>query len=232
MNNALAVPLPTTHPKKGGGRGGPSRMQSMSEPLTDSVLVQRASKGDAIAFSELVSRHYSRCLRVAFGLVKSRQDAEDAVQEAFARVYARLGSFQGGSAFYTWLYRIVFNLSIDCLRRRKRERRVDVEDEAAREALQAGREMWPRFRDEHPAMAAERQDLAERLRKAFQDLPEIHQAVLLLREQEGMSYDEIAQTLRIKRGTVMSRLFHARRAMQAKLNEAAADDKKAAPEGK
>lgn len=201
-----------------------------SEPLTDKVLVQRASRGDEIAFSELVNRHYRRALRVAFGLLKDKQDAEDVLQEAFARVHARLKDFEGSSAFYTWLYRIVVNLSIDTIRRRRRERRVDVDDESVREALRSGDELWPRYNDSHPGESAERKQLAARLQTAFKDLPEIHQAVILLRELEGFSYEEIAETLNIKKGTVMSRLFHARRSMQTKLVAALKGDK-AAPEG-
>src|SRR6478735_9325450 len=91
----------------------------LSEPLTDGVLVERAARGDAIAFSELVTRHYQRAVQVAYGLLHQRQDAEDVVQEAFARVYTRLPDFAGAAAFYTWLYRIVVNLSIDALRRRR-----------------------------------------------------------------------------------------------------------------
>jgi RNA polymerase sigma-70 factor (ECF subfamily) len=203
----------------------------MTEPLTDKVLVQRASRGDGIAFSELTTRHYRRALRVAYGLLKNSQDAEDVVQDAFARVYARLHEFEGASAFYTWLYRIVVNLSIDLIRKRRRERRVDVESEHARDAMREHSELWPRFDGTHPGEAAERRQLGERLSKAFADLPEIHQAVLLLRELEGMSYEEIAHTLSIKKGTVMSRLFHARRGLQQKLTVPAEVEPKAAPEG-
>jgi RNA polymerase sigma-70 factor (ECF subfamily) len=190
----------------------------MSEPLTDQTLVDHAKRGDEIAFSELVTRHYRRVLRVAFGLLKHQSDAEDVVQDAFARVHLRLKDFEGSSAFYTWLYRIVVNLSIDAIRKRRRERRADLEDEAAREALRSGDDLWPRFDESHPGEAVERHELAMRLQTAFEDLPEIHQAVILLRELEGMSYEEIARTLKIKKGTVMSRLFHARKAMQANLN--------------
>lgn len=214
---------------RGGGRAASS--VSMTEPLNDRVLVERAARGDGIAFSELVHRHYRRALRVAFGLLKDTQDAEDVVQDAFARVYVRLARFEGASAFYTWLYRIVVNLSIDAIRRRRRERRVDVENEQARDALREGAELWPRFDDTHPGDAAERRQLGERLSKAFADLPEIHQAVLLLRELEGMSYEEIAATLAIKKGTVMSRLFHARRGLQQKLLVQEKTEQKAAPEG-
>jgi RNA polymerase sigma-70 factor (ECF subfamily) len=189
-----------------------------SEPLTDKLLVQRAARGDEIAFSELVTRHYRRALRVAFGLLKDRHDADDVLQDAFARVHGRLKDFEGSSAFYTWLYRIVVNLSIDTMRKRRRERRVELEDETTRESLRSsGEELWPRYRDAGPDDTAERKELAAKLDRAFRGLPEIHQAVIVLRELEGFSYEEIAETLGIKKGTVMSRLFHARRGMQANL---------------
>ncbi len=195
----------------------PSEPRLAHEPLTDKLLVQRAARGDEIAFSELVTRHYRRALRVAFGLLKDRHDAEDVLQDAFARVHARLKDFEGSSAFYTWLYRIVVNLSIDTMRKRRRERRVELEDETARDALRSGDELWPRYRDAGPDDTAERKELAAKLDRAFRGLPEIHQAVIVLRELEGFSYEEIAETLGIKKGTVMSRLFHARRGMQANL---------------
>jgi RNA polymerase sigma-70 factor, ECF subfamily len=205
----------------------------MSEPISDKALVQRAARGDEIAFSELVNRHYRRALRVAYGLLRDTHDAEDVLQEAFARVHARLKDFEGASAFYTWLYRIVVNLSIDALRKRRRERRAELEDETAREALRSGDELWPRFNETDPEGSAERKELGVQLKKAFGDLPDIHRAVLLLRELEGLSYEEIATTLRIKKGTVMSRLFHARKSMQARLvrDEDTSKKPKLVPEG-
>lgn len=191
------------------------RESPMNDSLTDIELVERASRGDSIAFSELVTRHYRRSVRVAFGLLKNKSDAEDVVQEAFARVHLKLDRFQGQSAFYTWLYRIVVNLSIDAIRKRKRQRRADVDDEAAREALRSEEQLWPGYDSTNPDAEVLRRELGDRLRGAFGDLPEIHQAVLFLREVEGFSYAEIASTLKIKKGTVMSRLFHARKAMQA-----------------
>ncbi|MEE8408407.1 MAG: sigma-70 family RNA polymerase sigma factor [Myxococcota bacterium] len=203
----------------------------MSEPLTDQVLVDRAKRGDEIAFSELVSRHYRRAVRVAFGLLKHPDDAEDVVQDAFARVHLRLKNFEGTSAFYTWLYRIVVNLSIDAIRRRRRERRIDLEDESIRDALRSEDDLWPRYDDTHPGESAERRELAQRLQRAFDDLPEIHQAVVVLREIQGMSYEEIAKTLKIRKGTVMSRLFHARRGLQETLQTSQDVGKKAGSEG-
>ncbi|MCK5689849.1 sigma-70 family RNA polymerase sigma factor [Myxococcota bacterium] len=192
----------------------------MSEPLSDVVLVERAAQGDEIAFSELVNRHYQRALRVAYGLMKDQHDAEDIVQDAFAKVYTRLSTFEGNSSFYTWLYRIVVNLSIDTIRKHKRQRRANVDGEEARDALRSRtEELWPRYDDSEPHANIERLELSKRLENALGSLPDIHQAVLLLRDVEGFSYEDIAVTLNIKKGTVMSRLFHARKSMQSQLSQ-------------
>ncbi len=181
---------------------------------TDINLVARAIGGEEAAFSELVRRHYDRVLRVSCGMLKTLHEAEDVVQDAFVKVHQRLADFNGNSAFYTWLYRIVVNMSIDALRKKKRERRVDIEDNGAREAICAGKELWPGLDTSDPCINAERRQLGQTLREAFSTLPDIHRDVIMMRELEGHSYEEIANHLGIKKGTVMSRLFHARKAMQ------------------
>jgi len=192
-------------------------MLDKSAGCSDDVLVERAAVGDAIAFSELIQKHYKGCLRLAIGMLKNLEDAEDATQEAFVRVHHKLSSFRGTASFSTWLNRIVINLCIDTMRRRKRDRRADVESDQFREALQVEESLWPNFDEADPVLQVNRKELNGQLAQAFTGLPEIHQAVLLLREVEGLSYDEIAETLEIKKGTVMSRLFHARKALQAEL---------------
>jgi len=194
-----------------------TRKTRVNETITDVMLVDRAVAGDGIAFSELVNRHYEKSVRVAFGMLKNLQDAEDVAQDAFVRVHRKLEGFQGQSAFSTWLYRIVVNLSIDLMRKKKRQRRADVDDEAARDALRSEQDLWPRFEEHDPSVSLERRELHKQLNQAFKELPEIHRAVLVLREVQGLSYDEIAQSLEIKKGTVMSRLFHARKAMQVQM---------------
>lgn len=190
-----------------------------TQTLSDTVLVSRAADGDQLAFSELVSRHYRRALRVAYGMVKNRHDAEDITQEAFAKAYKRLPKFEGKSAFYTWLYRIITNLCIDRMRKKKRRKNVDNPNDAAHQNVQNGGQLWASYDHSSPENRRLRQDTIQRLRTAFEALPEIHQAVITLREIEGQSYEDIAQTLGLKKGTVMSRLFHARKAMQKALEE-------------
>ena len=148
----------------------------MTDSLTDRALVERAARGDGIAFSELVSRHYRRSVRVAFGILREKADAEDVVQEAFCRVYRRLATFESGASFYTWLYRIVVNLSIDTLRKRKRRRTVDSQADDARRALDAGGGVWTNYDDDSPDNHIERRELSERLQRAYGELSEIHQA--------------------------------------------------------
>lgn len=189
----------------------------VNEAITDLMLVERAVAGDGIAFSELVNRHYEKAVRVSFGMLKDLQDAEDVAQDAFVRVHRKLEGFQGQSAFSTWLYRIVVNLSIDLMRKKKRQRRADIDDEAARDALRSEQDLWPRFEEHDPSISLERRELHKQLNQAFRELPDIHRAVLVLREVQGLSYDEIADALEIKKGTVMSRLFHARKAMQVQM---------------
>jgi RNA polymerase sigma-70 factor (ECF subfamily) len=208
------VQLKVVQGAKSEKNAGKSRV---NETITDVMLVERAVAGDGIAFSELVNRHYEKAVRVAFGMLKDIQDAEDVAQDAFARVHRKLEGFQGQSAFSTWLYRIVVNLSIDLMRKKKRQRRADIDDEAARDALRSEQDLWPRFEEHDPSVSFERRELHKQLNEAFAELPDIHRAVLVLREVQGLSYDEIAQALDIKKGTVMSRLFHARKAMQVQM---------------
>ncbi len=209
-----SVQLKVVQGEKDEKSSGKSRV---NETITDSMLVERAVAGDGIAFSELVNRHYEKAVRVAFGMLKDLQDAEDVAQDAFVRVHRKLEGFQGQSAFSTWLYRIVVNLSIDLMRKKKRQRRADIDDEAARDALRSEQDLWPRFEEHDPSISFERRELHKQLNQAFRELPDIHRAVLVLREVQGLSYDEIADALEIKKGTVMSRLFHARKAMQAQM---------------
>ena len=197
---------------KGGATGGQSGAGGQKQ--RDARLVARAVDGEEDAFAELVRHYHARVIRVAYGVLGNHAEAEDVAQEAFLKVYRHLIDFGGSAAFYTWLYRIVVNVAIDASRRRRRERRADIPDEACHAALARGEELWPRPPTNHPGINVERRELRERLCAAFGELPDIHRSVMLLREVEGQSYEEIAQTLAIKKGTVMSRLFHARKTLQ------------------
>jgi len=181
----------------------------------DSELVRRAQTGDHGAFRQLFDRYPKRVFTVAFGVLKNRPDAADRVPDGFVKVHRHLPSFQGSSSFYTWLYRIVMNLAIDQLRRRKAGRPVEFDDGVRRDSQEPGEDaVAPRTAGENPRKGVIRAGVAGRGEAALAELPEYHRQVILLREIEGMSYEEMAEALDVPKGTIMSRLFHARKKMQ------------------
>lgn len=183
------------------------------ERRQEKALVEAAQNGDDRAFGTLVERYQRRVYALAFGILRHRDDAWDVAQEAFVKAYKNLGRFEGNSAFYTWLYRITYNLSMDTLRSRARREASDVDGRRAQAAAASAEEDG----GAHPGEAAARRELAEVLEAAMLRLTEKHRAIIVLREIEGLSYEEMADVLKISKGTVMSRLFHARRNLQALL---------------
>ena len=193
----------------------------MSE-VEDRTLVRAAQKGDQNAFRQLVERYQRRVYQLALGMMKDPDDAMDIAQETFVRVHRYLPSFKGDSSFFTWTYRIATNLCLDAQRKKGRVIRVDAQDgdEAEIEAAMDP----PSSALAGPQRAALNEELRGKLEEALQSLSENHRAILLLREVEGLSYDELAKVLGIRKGTVMSRLFHARLMMQKKLREYLGED--------
>jgi RNA polymerase sigma-70 factor (ECF subfamily) len=192
--------------------------QRQAELDQDRLLVERAKAGDNAAFSSLMARYQQRAYAVALGMLHSRDDALDAVQDAFIKVHKHLDKFQGQSSFYTWLYRIVVNLCIDARRKRIRSR-TDQLDETMPENAERASELAasPVRPGAHPGQNAQDRQLGGHIQGALNKLSENHRAILVLREVEGLSYEELAQVLGISMGTVMSRLFHARHNMQKHL---------------
>ncbi len=185
----------------------------------DHDLVQRVQAGDSAAFRALFDKYHRRAFAVAMGVVKNEVDARDAVQEAFVKVHKNIHKFKGSSSFYTWLYRIVMNVSIDHVRRTSRRKSLDFDERALHEESEVAGDgaLIPSVTDANPGKAALRKELGGAIQAALQELPEHHRAVIVLREIEGMSYEQMAEALEVPKGTVMSRLFHARKKMQAAL---------------
>ncbi len=184
----------------------------------DHALVERIKNGDRAAFRELFDRYHRRALAVARGVVKNEQDALDVIQDAFVKVHKNIDKFEGTSSFYTWLYRIVMNLSIDHIRKTKRRKHVDFDEQVKRdEATSSSLGTPSQSLDANPGRAALNRELGGAIQSALDELPEHHRAVIVLREVEGLSYEEIAKVLDVPKGTIMSRLFHARRKMQTAL---------------
>jgi RNA polymerase sigma-70 factor (ECF subfamily) len=182
-------------------------LKDASLPVPDADLVQAAVGGDQEAFRELMERYKGRAYAVALGILGDPDEAVDAVQDAFIKAYYNLKDFRGGSSFYTWFYRMLVNGSIDRWRKTGRKGEVALDETRMGEddsPPEAG--VYPRTPED---LAGNRQ-LAEALNEAIAALPEYHRAVILLREVDGMSYDEIAASLGCSIGTVMSRLHYAR----------------------
>ncbi len=191
-----------------------------SDSGDDRDLVRRVQEGDHEAFRALYTRYHRRAYAVAYGVVKNKQDALDVVQDGFVKVHKHIDKFQGTSSFYTWLYRIIMNLAIDHVRRRRNAKGMEYDDRIGRDEDVAGDgALLPRILDANPAKTVIRRELLDRITAALAELPEYHRAVILLREVEGMSYEEMAQVLDVPKGTIMSRLFHARKKMQASLSD-------------
>lgn len=185
------------------------------ERQDDLDLVQRVQAGDASAFRALFDRYNRRVFAIALGVVKNQDDALDVVQEAFIKVHKHIGNFQGSSSFYTWLYRIVMNLAIDHIRRSRKV--VDFDERLNRDDAAGDGALLPSVSGEDPTRDLSRKELSSRIQAALDELPEYHRAVILLREVEEMSYEDMATVLEVPKGTIMSRLFHARRKMQEQL---------------
>jgi len=195
-----------------------NREQRRIEAEEDRVLIEAAQRGERDAFRKLVERHQRRVFAIAHSIVRDENDARELCQEAFLRVYKGLDQFQGGSSFFTWLYRIVTNLAIDLMRRPGRR---DVELRDNKDVFeQADDTMAPlvsRMEHADPFRSARRREIADRLQVALDALPPYHLGVILMREVEGMSYEEMAEATGVSKGTIMSRLFHARQKLQRAL---------------
>lgn len=169
----------------------------------ETELLRRAQKGDPQAFGALVERYQRRVVGVAFAVVHNQDDALELAQETFVRAFENLSKFESRSSFSTWLYRIAANLAIDFRRREGRHtilRGEDAENEIQRLPSTRGDSF----------VEASRRELSKRISDALRELTPEHRAVILLREVEGLSYDEISEVLQVPRGTVMSRLHYAR----------------------
>ncbi|MFO0549246.1 MAG: sigma-70 family RNA polymerase sigma factor [Polyangiaceae bacterium] len=194
------------------------------EAEEDRALIAQAQKGNMAAFRRLVDRHQRRAFAIALGLVRDENDAREIVQEAFLRVYKGLATFEGGSSFFTWLYRIVTNLSIDLMRKPgRRAAELDETRNVSEESAESDLALVSRIDGADPVDVVRRKEIATRIHAALDSLPSYHRAVILMREVEGLSYEEMAEAMGVSKGTIMSRLFHARQKMQKALADVYAE---------
>lgn len=188
----------------------------MEEPEIK-ALVLSAQKGSESAFDDLVKLYYDKVYRLAWNIVKNQEDAKEVAQQTWVKIWRKLDTFKGESAFYTWAYRIATFTSWDLLRKKKRKAEVEYLDEMDA-AMQPDASVI-KAESPRPDRTMVATEIRETFYKALDQLSEKHRTALLLREVEGLSYEEIADVMDCRKGTVMSRIFNARRAMQDYLKE-------------
>ena len=190
-----------------------------SGEVPDSDLVRRCQAGDTRAFDLLVTRYRGRVYAMTYHMIQNETEAWDLAQEAFIKAWRAMPRFKLDSSFYTWLYRIAHNVTYDWLRKRKIQGEGEFDDERTEHRVAAGAETAP-HEDAPPDVALGRTELGNRIRAAISQLSPEHQQVILLREVDGLPYDEIARVVPCSMGTVMSRLFYARKKLQEMLKDA------------
>jgi RNA polymerase sigma-70 factor (ECF subfamily) len=197
-----------------GGRSA-SSPQHAAAALDDADLVAAARSGDRAAFQTLFERYHRRAYTLAVGVVRNPDDALDLVQDAFLKAHKHLDRFEGNASFYTWLYRIVMNLAIDLLRKQRRQRPVELDETSTKDVLDDS--LLPKILGGNPGRALMDKQIRARIDAALDELSDNHRAVLVMRELEGLSYEDMAKAMGCSKGTIMSRLFHARKNMQRQL---------------
>ena len=191
--------------KHPGGGGAPPE-----DP--DAAMVTAVLGGDPEAYRVLVERYERRIYHVVYGMVRSSEDAHDLAQDAFIKAFQNLHRFRLESKFYTWLCRIAMNVSIDHLRKQKHRRHSEFDD--SRRGSQGGQVVRLHSAPDDPAANVAQSRMFKTIMDAVDTLPDDQKQVLILRELEEMPYKEIAEILGIPEGTVMSRLYYARRRLQ------------------
>jgi len=195
-------------------REGEAECVRMSETQVDQLLVEQVQKGDKFAFDLLINKYQHRIVSLVTRYVHDHAEAQDVAQEAFIKAYRAIGSFRGDSAFYTWLYRIAINTAKNWLVAQKR--RPPAYDIDAVDAEQY--DVDSRLKDKAtPENELLREEIKQTVYDTIEQLPEDLRTAIVLREMEGMSYEEIAATMECPIGTVRSRIFRAREAIDEKL---------------
>jgi RNA polymerase sigma-70 factor (ECF subfamily) len=198
-------------------------MQTEATPAQADVseleLVRQCQAGRSEAFDELVARYRTRIFAMIYNMVHNEQDAWDLAQDSFVKAWRSIKRFRGRSSFYTWIYRIVMNVTIDWLRKKQiKGAGVEFDDAIQLRQIDPASRTAPKA-DALPQARMERSEIRARIDDAIKELSPDHRAVILMKEIEEMQYHEIAETLGCSIGTVMSRLFYARRKLQNLLRD-------------
>lgn len=183
--------------------------------------IRRSVGGDTQAFRMLHQRYHPRVFRLITGMLRHEENAREVSQLVWIKVWSKLGTFQGKAAFSTWVYRIAHYAALDFLRANRKYSKVDSID-AEKENEELGIktiQLASESLEDQPLPVVRKKEIMERFHQALAGLNEQHRSALVLREVEGLSYEEIAKVMECKIGTVMSRIFNARRAIQQQMEE-------------
>src|SRR5512135_55547 len=180
-------------------------------------LVRRARKGDLTAYDDLVRRYQERIYATIYHMTSNHEDANDLAQEAFIKAFQALKSFKGGSSFYTWVYRIAVNKTINFLKQRKNRNAMSLDDLDFQ--AEHDPDLVALISEKTPRREVNLSELQEKLNAAMQKLSEPHRLVVTLHDVQGLSHEEIAEIMGCNIGTVRSRLFYARQQLQAYLSD-------------
>ncbi len=177
----------------------------------EAELISRCQRGDQGALKEIFDQYHQKVYRIAYGVLRQREDALDVVQEVFIKLYRSVKDFKGKSAFYTYLYRLAMNTAIDHSRRSKKASWVSLDEE--------GRFQPTDGEENRPDHIAAQKEMERKVRWAMDQLPKDQKATLVYREIEELSYQEIAEVMGCSVGTVMSRLHYGRKKLQELLRD-------------
>ena len=195
----------------------PAKIEPVLAPTHDVVLVRRAQSGDVTAYDELIRRYQERIYATVYHMTSNHEDANDLTQETFIKGFQALKSFKGDSSFYTWVYRIAVNKTINFLKQRKNRSHLSLND------LDFNAENDPDLvalvSDRTPRRDVGLSELQQKLNGAMQKLSEPHRLVVTLHDVQGLSHEEIGKIMDCNIGTVRSRLFYARQQLQAHLSD-------------
>jgi RNA polymerase sigma-70 factor (ECF subfamily) len=190
---------------------------SPAPPTEEQELVLRARRGDLAAYDDLVRRYQERIYATVYHMTSNHEDANDLAQEAFIKAYQALKTFKGGSSFYTWVYRIAVNKTINFLKQRKNRSQMSLNDVDFN--AEHDPDLVALISDRTPRREVSLTELQEKLNEAMQKLSEPHRLAVTLHDVQGMSHEEIAKVMDCNIGTVRSRLFYARQQLQAYLSD-------------
>jgi len=183
--------------------------------VPEDVLVHRARRGDLKSYDELVKRYQERIYATIYHMTSNHEDANDLAQDSFIKAFQALGSFKGGSSFYTWLYRIAVNKTINFLKQRKNRMHMSLNDLDFN--AEHDPDLMALISHKTPRRDAGLNELQEKLYAALMKLSEPHRLVVVLHDVQGQSHEEIAKVMECNIGTVRSRLFYARQQLQSEL---------------